>query len=220
MKNFKLWGSVGAIIIIAVLVMVFYSNRSDSPAVEGKVPAPVTETDWTHGSAEAKVTLVEYADFQCPACAAYYPSVKALKEKYGEAGKLRTVFRHFPLVQIHFNAALSAQAAEAAGKQGKFWDMHDKLFEGQEMWASGDARNIFFGYARDLGLDEARFTADLESKEALQKISDSFKEGRNAGVIGTPTFFLNGKILDGVRSPQELEKAVTQAVESAYPEAI
>ena len=150
--------------------------------------------DWTKGGADPKVVLVEYSDFQCPACGYFFPIVQQLLEEFGD--DLQLVYRHFPLRQIHPNAALAAQAAEAAGRQGKFWEMHDRIFAEQESWADlsrSKARDSFVAYAEQIGLDTMRFVADLESDAVREKVRRDEQSGKRARVRGTPTFFLNGE---------------------------
>ncbi|MBI4215316.1 MAG: thioredoxin domain-containing protein, partial [Parcubacteria group bacterium] len=124
----------------------------------------VSPSDWKYGVESAETILVEYSDFQCPACAYYHPIVQQLAEKYKE--KLQFVYRHFPLKNIHKNAAPAAWAAEAAGKQGQFWEMQDKLFANQDEWANQkNPKDIFEQYAQSLGLDMEKFKSDFDSKE-------------------------------------------------------
>lgn len=168
------------------------------------IPIEINENDWIRGDREAKVTLVEYGDFQCPSCATYEPILKRLLEET-PAG-LRIVFRHFPLVQIHKNALPSSKAAEAAGKQGKFWDMHDILFETQSDWDNlGNPKDKFIEYAKRLELDEQKFTDDYESKEISVKIDADTLSGNNLKVNATPTFYLNGKFIQP-RSYEQFKK--------------
>jgi protein-disulfide isomerase len=125
---------------------------------------------------------------------------------------LTLVYRNFPLRQIHKHAEMSARAAEAAALQGKFWEMHHRLFRMQKEWEDrSDAKNIFIGYARDLGLDEAQFVRDLDSPAVAEKIENDLQSGLAAGIKGTPTFFLNGKSIPNPRSYEELKQAVENA---------
>ncbi len=146
---------------------------------------------YTKGTSTAKVKITEYADFQCPACAAMAPTVADLLAKY--PNDIELTFKHFPLTQIHPRALLAAKASEAAGKQGKFFEMHDKLFAGQSTWASNSkAEEIFVGYAAELGLDIEKFKTDLKNDEIAAKIRSNTAEGNQNNVQGTPTFFVNG----------------------------
>lgn len=206
-RSIFLWGGIGLVLALAVGAM-FYggNNRVDISGVSADL-RPVDATDWTRGDAEtARAELIEYSDFECPGCAAYYPVVKLLEEEF--AGEIVFAYRHFPLTSIHMNATLAARAAEAAGKQGKFWEMHDELFSGQASWTGKPAREIFAGYARILGLNVERFLADMDSAEAKEKVARGEAEAVALKLSGTPTFFLNGKKLPPVRSYEEFRDIV------------
>ena len=158
---------------------------------------PVNEADHLLGPAQSPVTIVEYGDFECPNCKQAAPVVKLLLERFG--GRVRFVFRHFPLEEVHPHALLAAEVAEEAGAQGKFWPMHDLLFEHQSHLKLPQLRN----YALQLELDMERFTAETEDHMYLQRVREHAEGGRNSGVRGTPGFFLNGAIHDvsfGLRS--------------------
>jgi protein-disulfide isomerase len=143
------------------------------------------------GPADAPVTLLEYGDYQCPYCGAAHPIVKALQRRVGDS--LRFAFRHFPLTTIHEYAEGAAEAAEAAGAQGKFWQMHDTLFENQPAL---DFESLV-GYAEELGLDVRRFTMELENGVYATRVREDFISGIRSGVNGTPTFFINGRRHEG-----------------------
>jgi protein-disulfide isomerase len=167
---------------------------------------PVTASEQKQGSEAAKVTLVEYSDFQCPACKYFYGMTKQLKQEKGD--QVQFVFRHFPLTQIHKNALPAALAAEAAGKQGKFWEMHDILFEKQEEWSANENITQSVGiYAAQLGLNIGQFQLDMQSLELADKVRRSMEEGNAQGIQGTPTFYLNGKMIK-IQSYEELKSAV------------
>lgn len=175
----------------------------------------VSPSDWSKGNAQAQVTLIEYSDFQCPACKTYYP---ILKQLYGEfSDTMLFVYRHFPLQQIHVNAHLAARAAQAAGKQGKFWEMHDTLFENQTSWSSQkNAIDTFVSYAQTLLLDVEEFKKDIDSKETREKVDQDYAGGMKANIQGTPTFFLNGEKIQNPRNYDELRSIVEQAI-SVHP---
>lgn len=165
------------------------------PAPSVGALAPVTGTDWVKDNKDAKVTILEYADFQCPACGYYYQLFKPLDKDYGT--RVRYVFRNFPLSQ-HKNSDIAAVAAGAAGKQGKFWEMHDMIFDNQNKWSdmsTADARKTFVQYAASLKLDAAKFQQDLDAKDVADKITNDLQGGLSAGVTSTPSFFLNGKYI-------------------------
>lgn len=154
----------------------------------------VSAGDHTQGASDGKAILVEYGDYQCPACSAYHPIVTQAIAEFGN--QITFVYRHFPLRQIHRQADLAARAAESAGLQGKFWEMHALLYERQKMWAESlSAKEKMTSYARELGLDETKFLSDFDSDQVKEKVENDLRSGVRAGVRGTPTFFLNGKEL-------------------------
>jgi protein-disulfide isomerase len=166
---------------------------------------PVQGYDHMLGPAHTAVTVVEFGDFECPNCKQAAPAVKLLLERFEE--RVRFVFRHFPLTEVHPHALMAAQAAEAAGAQGKFWPMHDLLFENQTHLKPQNLHS----YAERLGLDMARYTAEMDDEIYLQRVREHMESARESGVRGTPTFFVNGRIKDvsfGLR-------ALFDAVESA-----
>jgi protein-disulfide isomerase len=170
---------------------------------------PVNERDHIRGSPDAPVIMVEYADFECPYCGLAYPAVKKLENEVGDI--LAVVFRHFPLATVHPHAELAAEAAEAAGAQGRFWEMHDVLFENQDALAPGDLME----YAAALDLDEARFAQDLSEHRHAPKVRDDFMSGVRSGVNGTPTFFVNGVRHQGAYDAASLLASIMQAAASA-----
>lgn len=173
----------------------------------------VSANDHTIGPMDAPAVLIEYSDFQCPACAAYYSIMKQLGADAALKDKLLIAYRHYPLTQIHKHSEEAALASEAAAKQGRFWEMHDKLFENQDQWASlSNVQDTFAGYARSVGLDETKFLSDYASqsvKDAVQKDIDS---GNSAKVTYTPTFFLNGKKISNPRTYDDFKKLVQDAI--------
>jgi protein-disulfide isomerase len=161
--------------------------------------------DHALGPANAPLTLVEYADYECPDSRRAYPIVKALLRRFGP--RLRFVFRHFPLTQLHGQAEHAAEVAEAAGAQGKYWEMHDRLYERQ--FALDD--EYLIEYAGDLGLDAARVQRELEGHVHLAHVRADFKGGVQSGVKGTPTFFVNGVRFRGPWVEELLARALEQA---------
>jgi protein-disulfide isomerase len=157
----------------------------------------VSARDHAIGPEDAPVTLVEYGDYECPYCGMAYPVVKAAQRALGT--QLRFVFRNFPLAEAHPHARIAAQAAEAAGAQGRFWEMHDLLFENQRALEPQD----LVGYARSLGLDIPQFERDLEAATYAKKVRDDFRNGVRSGVNGTPTFFVNGDRYEGSWANEE-----------------
>lgn len=208
-KRILLWAIAltalgGSVLGLALIVM-----NSESLNKPGDLTIPVSGADWSKGPAEAQAVLVEYSDFQCPACKSYHPLLKQLNEEF--PGKIKFVYRHFPLSQIHQNAQLAAYAAEAAGLQGKFWEMHDLIFDGQEKWSietARDAANDFIHYAESLDLDSGKLASDMDLSEIKQKVDLSYAGGSSAGVNSTPTFFLNGKKIPNPRTYDEFKKII------------
>lgn len=206
-----------AIGILAVIGFVIFgskgTNTNPTPNTqEGeKVELNVTSADWSVGSLASLVTVVEYADFQCPACKAYEPMVAEAKKEFGSS--VLFVFRHFPLIQIHSNALSAAKAAEAAGAQGKFFEMHDLLFKNQEVWSKvANPVSMFEGYAKEIGLSDSVFKADFSSEQTEETISNSYKKGVQFGVNGTPTFFINGVKIQNPRNYAEFKALIETAL--------
>jgi formate-nitrite transporter family protein len=158
---------------------------------DGKLTPPVSARDHIAGPDDAPVTLVEYGDYECPYCGMASPVVKAAQRELG--GQLRFVFRNFPLAEAHPHARMAAQAAEAAAAQGRFWEMHDMLFEHQDALEAQD----LVGYAKSIGLDVQQFTRELKAGTYEKPVRDDFRSGARSGVNGTPTFFVNGARYDG-----------------------
>lgn len=152
------------------------------------------------GNKDAKVTMIEFSDFQCPFCKQFFDNTfSQIKKDYIDTGKVKFVFRHFPL-PIHPNAPLAANAAECANDQGKFWEMHDKLFETQDTWAglaNDAAKADFISYAGDLGLDTTAFDSCLSANQDADKIKKDTDAGTAAGISATPTFVINGEVVVG-----------------------
>lgn len=192
MKRYALpLGILGVIVVLLALVFISGSKAPDYTG--GNATEPPLSEEWVRGDTNAAVKLVEYSDFQCPACAAYQPLLKELLARYATSS-LAFVYRHYPLTQIHANADLAARAAEAAGKQGKFWEMHDILFERQLQWDKLlDPEDRFSEYASELGLNAEQFKNDMASDEVRRLVADDYQRGQRIGVAGTPTFVLNGQ---------------------------
>lgn len=190
-RSILIWGGVILGIGLLFTFLVKAGTKPSGPTVAAELKTPVSQDDHIKGNPDASITIVEYSDFQCPACAAAYPTMKRLVDEY--PNDVRVVYRHFPLRQIHPHAQLAAQASEAAAKQGKFWEMHDMLFNTQQQW-SGDrnAKDHFIQLAESLGLNKDQFIADLESSEAKEKVNKDYASGASMNIPGTPTFFFNG----------------------------
>jgi len=173
---------------------------------EAALTMPVTEgRDHIEGPADAAVTLVEYGDYECPYCGAAHPIIKEVQARMGE--RLRFVFRNFPITTSHAHAQQAAEAAEAAASQGKFWQMHDLLFENQRALDDQDLR----AYAQALGLDVGRFDKELAEHVHAARIHEDFMSGVRSGVNGTPTFYVNGVRHDDSYDADTLVEALERA---------
>jgi len=213
-KKYGIW-SIVAVVVIGVL-FVFYkaavSNPSSSLPQTVNIP-PVTASDVQTGPKNAKVTLVEYSDFQCPTCGLYYPIVKQLESDFKDS--VNFVYRFFPLVGVHQNAKISAQAAYAANLQGKFSEMEDKLFTNQKDWAeSSDPMPIFEGYAKEIGLDLEKYNADLQADSTAKVMDDAYQNAVSSGIQGTPTFFLNGQPIQNPNGYDDFKNLLNSALSS------
>lgn len=185
---------IGAALVAAVGAGAWYfaSSRQGAGTVasgeRGAEPARAL------GPESAPVVLEEFGDYQCPPCGQVFPEVEAIRREYGD--RLRLVFRHYPLTRVHPHALLAAHAAEAAGAQGKFWEMHRALYENQKSWSAvPDPRPLFESYARQAGLDVERFRRDTGGPEGDARVVADHNRARSLGVESTPTFFLNGRKL-------------------------
>lgn len=185
-------------------------NKPVSKTPKLGTPAPITAVDHVKGPADAKVTIIEYSDFQCPACQAYYPVMEKL---FAEASTtVRFVYRHYPLPQ-HQNAMITAQATEAAGLQGKFWEMYSLVFANHADWTeTKDPRVVMLGYAKKLGLDIEKFKADIDSDAVKKLVVDKKAEGEKLGISYTPTFFVNGKVIENPQGYELFKKVIQSAV--------
>ncbi|MEK7596148.1 MAG: thioredoxin domain-containing protein [Patescibacteria group bacterium] len=207
-KKYFLWSAV--FILFGAAIFGFVKIAPDLAKKQtASLALAVNESDWFKGGENAPAALVEYSDFQCPACASYAPLVRALAGEFGSG--LKIVYRHFPLNQIHKNADLAARAAEAAGRQGKFWEMHDLIFDNQKQWSDArktEAEKIFAELAEKLGLDAEKFSFDVQSEEIEKAVAEDLASGNASAVQGTPTFFLNGKKIQNPRSYEEFKKLI------------
>lgn len=224
---------IGLVLLAAIVGGWWFYSSSSSQAIKSNTnkktdsassvdlyskAAPGANPPNALGPPSAPVTIEEFADFQCPTCAGMHPVVKEMRAAYGD--RLRIIFREFPLnIPAHDKAYDAAVAAEAAGLQGKFWDMQNLLFSNQQTWArSSDYRKIFEDYAQRLGLDVAKFSSDMAGIVAKNRVDADLQRGRSLNVNSTPTFYLNGKQLgeegmtsDGMRRLIDAELQKTQA---------
>lgn len=224
-KNATTWFIIGFSVLVGVGIIVLYgisggagssSSSANAGFVATTVPA-ITSADWTEGNPNAKVSLIEYGDFECPACGEYEPLVQQLVSAYGS--RILFVFRNFPLYQIHPDAGISAQAAEAAGLQGKYWQMHDLLYKNQTVWTtvgpSTVVQQYFNGYATSLGLNINKFDQDIQGARVAAKIQADVNGGNAAQIDHTPTFFINLKQIPNPTSYSDFAKVLDQALAAA-----
>jgi len=192
MKELGIWIGIIAILIGGLWLLTTAVGNSPSPSEPAQVNLPaVSKEDFVKGNPKAKVTLVEYSDFQCPACRLYFPYTQQLEKDFGN--KLFVVFRIFPLIQTHQNSMIASQTAYAANLQGKFWEMHDLLFENQSNWSdSKSAKDIFIGYAKSLGMNPDKFKTDLDAASTRKFVISQLDKAVALGLNSTPTFFVNG----------------------------
>jgi protein-disulfide isomerase len=224
---FIIIGVVLAAVIVAVVLMSrpgggstpsaqqSINSNSAAPAVRTTAEQPGARNPWTKGGTTATVTLEEFSDFQCPACGGLEPGLRNVLKDYGD--RVRLVFRNFPLA-MHKYAFQAARAAEAAGQQGKFWEMHDMLYDNQKEWSdSMEPRVQFDSYATRLGLDVQKFKADMERPELTERIKADYARGMSLGVKGTPTVYLNGReLVPGQLVTEDiLRREITAALGSA-----
>jgi protein-disulfide isomerase len=196
---------IGAVLVAVTAAVVLMSRPSASNSTppqntsagqtptQRQAPQPGASNPWSRGMPTARVTVEEFSDFQCPACGALEPGLRRVMKDYDD--RVRFVFRNYPL-QMHKYAFLASRAAEAAGAQGKFWEMHDLIYDNQKEWSdSMEPRVQFDSYATRLGLDVQRFKADMERQDLAERIKSDLLRGNSLGVKGTPTVYLNGREL-------------------------
>ncbi|MFA6416093.1 MAG: thioredoxin domain-containing protein [Candidatus Paceibacterota bacterium] len=216
--RYLLWLSAGLLIVVTVWQVnrLVSGNSKISPtATSSSLALTVKDGDWIMGATTSPVVLIEYSDFQCPACAEYNDLVEQLKKDYPD--KLTVVYRHYPWF-FHEHAMSAALVAEAAGQQGKFWAMHDLLFKNQNEWSAGKGSESFNKYANQyairLGLDQTLFTKDLANPVWRQKIEAQLAEGKSLGIDYTPAFAINGKIITNPKSYEEFRQVIDQVLKS------
>ena len=185
--------------------MSYYGSHEPSSLTE-----PVSERDHIRGGSDAEMTLVEYGDYECPACGAAYPLTEALLDSLGD--DVRFVFRHFPLSNIHPHAEHAAEAGESAGAQERFWEMHDTLFRNQDALEDEDLAR----YAASLHLNLHRFIDEVLRHAYAGRIREDFRSGMRSGVNGTPAFFINGMRYDGPRDLQSMAAALNNGAHAPH----
>jgi protein-disulfide isomerase len=212
-KKFSLWVGIAAIFLIVAFVL-FESVTSSTPSQTQNINiAPVSARDIKEGDPNAKVALVEYADFDCSACAIYHPLINQLLNDYKD--KIYYVYRMFPLEQSHQNALISAQAAYAAYKQGKFFEYSDLLFQNQSDWATIlNPKPILTEYAKDLKLDVGKFETDMNSDETKKYVKDSENQALDENISYTPSFFINDQLIQNPNSFDGFKQLIDAALNS------
>ena len=212
-KRIITWASFIIVVGLIIWGLVAANNKSAHESDLLPLPDQITATDHIRGSATAPVTLVEYGDFQCPACEAFFPIVEKVLNDEGSS-TVRFVFRHFPLPQ-HQNAIPAVIASEAAYLQGQFWGMYELLYGQQSDWSESTdptaVRNVFIGYAKKLNLDVTKFTADLDSKDLMAIANNSYAAAQKANLDHTPTFFVNGTEINP-QGYDDLKKSIDDAI--------
>lgn len=201
------------LIVIGVLLACFVGLIAFTKTSTSEVTS--TGSNNVYGKQDSKVTLTEYVDFQCEACYAFYPTVKEVKELYKD--KVKFQIKNFPISSSHPYARMAASYAESAARQGKFFEMHDMIFEGQPVWSKNrDPATILDRYAQDLGLDMTKLKEDVKSKEVNAVINADLAEVKKLGGDGTPTFALNGKKIENPENTVEaFSKVLDEALKSA-----
>jgi len=205
---------IGMIVFLAAAY--FFTSEGEQDTTEYPDLKIVKNTDHAKWSKQNKTVFMEYSDFQCPACGQYYALMKNLgNDADGKKiiENITFVYRHFPLDSTHPNARVAAHAAEAAAIQGKFYEMHDLLFEKQGEWSTNEKPiDIFVTYAKSLKLNVSKFKKDIDSKSVKDKVQLDLLSGRDVNVQGTPTFFLYGKKINNPASLEELKKVLLEGI--------
>jgi protein-disulfide isomerase len=213
MRRYLPFVIVGAVALITLgSATILY--RAKRPSLHSLPEDRGTEARHVRGPADATVTLDEFGDFQCPPCGFLSGPIKQMEEDYHS--RLRVIFHHFPLVDNHPHAMEAALAAEAAGRQGRFWEMHDLLYRTQVVWTKADnVEGVLHSYAAMLRLNVTRFKQDMASAEVRARVEADQEEGKKLGVKNTPTLFLNGtEVPPGSLAPENLRAAVEQAIKA------
>jgi protein-disulfide isomerase len=206
---------LAAIVLVFVGIIAFSGSKNDS---SHKSSSSSTLTEHVTGNTNSSVTLVEYGDYQCPYCQQYYQTVKQVVDTNKD--KIKFQFRNFPLNNIHQNAFAAARAAEAAGMQNRYWEMHDMLYEtiNWQIWTrQGSPQSSFETYAKQLGLNLAQFKTDFASEKVNNLINADMAEGNRLGITGTPTFFLDGKQIQVANDPQAFQKILDAEIAKKAP---
>ncbi len=214
---FVIGGIVLAVLALGVILFNLEPTASENSSKVADAGKLIREDSYRWGNKDSKVTIVEFLDFQCEACRAAHPVTKRLRAEYGD--KINFVQRYFPLPS-HKNSKVAALAAAAAGEQGKYWEMQDKLFENQDAWGSDQrpvsqnkAVEMFKGYALELGLDAAKFNQSIKDEQFMPMIQRDVADGNTLNVNSTPTFFFNGETLPGVQRYEVLKEKIDKILQ-------
>jgi protein-disulfide isomerase len=210
----QFWAVIAGIVIVLVGIFVLTGNKSDTNGSSSK--NTTAATSHIEGKGSTGVTLVEFGDYQCPYCSIYYPTVKQIVAEYND--KITFQFVNFPLPNLHQNAFSAARAAEAADKQGKFWEMHDIIYtnsdpNGAKGWVASNApSSIFNQYAQQLGLNIDQFKKDYASSAVNDAINADMTKGNKLGIEGTPAFMVNGKKVTIQNTAEDFKKVLDEAI--------
>lgn len=212
-KNIKFWSYVALALFIPGLIMIKLGGGFGSGA--GSILTDsLSDSDWVKGSATAKVVIIEYSDFQCPSCAQYSKVLEEIMAEFGEHVAL--AYRHYPLETIHENSTPAAWAAEAAGIQGKFWEMHNNLFTYQNSWNKQEKpEEMFTKFAKDLNLDLKKFTEDYNSRLVHKKVELSLESAKENHLTYTPTIFINGQQINNPSTYEGFRTFVRETITSS-----
>ncbi|MCL5782217.1 MAG: DsbA family protein [Patescibacteria group bacterium] len=212
MKRILFW--LGFIVVLGFIIWgLIVALQKPVNGTSAGAPSPISTIDHVKGPENAPVTIIEFSDFQCPACEAYYSLVSKIVNDYPDT--VRLVYRHFPLPQ-HPNAIPAAMASEAASAQGKFWEMYDLLFSNHADWTElADPTDVFIGYAGKIGLNVEQFKQDISSSTLKARVQANADEAVKIGVNYTPSFFVNGKIINNPQSYEEFKAIIEKAAKGS-----
>ncbi len=211
-KRILFWFGFVVVIVLIIWGLIVAAGREPViPAGPSGEPVPISAEDHVRGADDAAVTLIEYSDLQCPACAAYYPLIERLLNE--SSTTVRFAYRHFPLYPLpHKNALVASYASEASALQGKFWEMYQMLFENQASWSDvRDAKPVFEGYAERIGLDMERYRSDIDSDAVKARVDRDVSDAERLGVNATPTFFVNGRSIPNPQSYESFKSTIDTA---------
>lgn len=207
--SFKTKGII--IAVVAALFLGFFVYAVTATKKKSNEPVTLSNSGWVRGNTESTVTFTEFGDFQCPACKAFEPIMQQVVKDYDK--EIKIVFKHFPLKSVHPNAMGGAIAAEAAGKQNKFWEYHDVLFAKQEEWVNlPNPESKFISYAKNLKLDAEQFKKDIKDTKIKAAVNAQVDEGIKVGVNSTPTLFINGEMIEIPGNYEALKAQIDSAL--------